>query len=89
MAGTESEVDCCILGHTHEPVHVPLYAAAETEKHYLNSGTFRTTIARARTGDGFVQFQRMSYAIVYAPGEFEDGEGRAVYEMWAGLRRRN
>jgi UDP-2,3-diacylglucosamine pyrophosphatase LpxH len=80
----------CVLGHTHEPLHTPLLVdPTGVQKHYLNSGTFRATLTKAFAGDAFVEFQRMSYVIVYGPEEFQTGEKRPMYEMWAGLRRHN
>jgi UDP-2,3-diacylglucosamine pyrophosphatase LpxH len=80
----------CVLGHTHEPAHTPLTVDdSGVQKHYLNSGTFRATLTKAFSGDDFVEFQRMSYVLVYGPEEFQAGEQRPMYEMWSGLRRHN
>jgi len=80
----------CVLGHTHEPAHTPLMVDDKgVQKHYLNSGTFRATLTKAFSGDSFVEFQRMSWVVIYGPDEFQPGERRPMYEMWSGLRRHN
>ncbi|MHC4156038.1 MAG: hypothetical protein ACYST6_14110 [Planctomycetota bacterium] len=80
----------CILGHTHEPVHVPLLAYSmgtdTIEKHYLNCGTFRTTFGQTHDGQDFLRFQRMSFVIIYGPREYDADVNIPVYEMWSGLR---
>jgi UDP-2,3-diacylglucosamine pyrophosphatase LpxH len=78
----------CVFGHTHEPLHVPLYFDEELkmEKHYLNTGTFRTTFSQTFNKELFIRFQRMSYVIIYGPYEFDKREKAPMYEMWSGLR---
>lgn len=78
----------CVFGHTHEPLHIPLFVDKDRsiEKHYLNSGTFRTTFTRTFDKQEFLRFQRMSFVIIYGPGEFKPEEDAPVYEMWSGLR---
>jgi len=86
-----SGIRYCVLGHTHEPIHVPLYVYEEdggqkVEKHYLNCGTFRTTFASTLDKQEFLRFQRMSYVIIYAPYEYDPSQNIPMYEMWSGLR---
>ena len=78
----------CVFGHTHEPLHVPLYLDRERdlEKHYLNSGTFRTTFTQTFDMQDFLRFQRMSFVVIYGPGEYREDEARPMYELWGGLR---
>ena len=78
----------CVMGHTHEPLHVPLYVDQKRnmEKHYLNCGTFRSTFALTHDRRDFLKFQRMSFVIVYGPNEFSLDEQKPVYELWSGLR---
>jgi hypothetical protein len=76
------------MGHTHEPVHTPLYVDQKRniQKHYLNTGTFRTTFSQTFDRQNFLRFQRMSFAIIYGPNEFQPHEETPVYELWSGLR---
>ncbi|MBW1720955.1 MAG: metallophosphoesterase [Deltaproteobacteria bacterium] len=78
----------CVMGHTHEPLHVPLCVdeRLNMERHYLNCGTFRTTFSQTYDKQEFLRFQRMSFVIVYGPGEYRPDEERPLYEMWSGLR---
>lgn len=81
----------CILGHTHEPLHVPVTLDSERglEKHYLNTGTFRTTFMQTYDEEDFLRLQRMSFVIIYGPKEYSIDQNVPVYEMWSGLRMRN
>ena len=85
------DIRYCVFGHTHEPIHIPLFVDKNRniEKHYLNSGTFRITFTRTFDKEDFLRFQRMSFVIIYGPGEFKKGEDSPVYEMWTGLRMRH
>ena len=78
----------CVFGHTHEPLHVPLFIDDELkmEKHYLNTGTFRTTFSQTFDKQVFMRFQRMSYVIIYGPKEYALTEEIPMYEAWSGLR---
>lgn len=77
----------CVLGHTHEPKHVPLFVDEDgNEKHYLNSGTFRLNLGRTFDLESFLRFQRMSFVIIYGPSEFNPRIEEPVYELWSGLR---
>jgi len=78
----------CVFGHTHEPIHIPLYVdeSQGIEKHYLNSGTFRTTFAQTFDKQHFLRFQRMSFVVIYGRKEFTPTEDTPTYEMWSGLR---
>jgi len=78
----------CVLGHTHEPLHCPLFVDEDRnmEKHYLNSGTFRATYAQTFDKQSFLRHQRMSFVIIYGPNEFSRGDEIPAYEMWSGLR---
>ena len=80
-----------VLGHTHEAAHVPLGRAAVTgrEQHYLNAGTFRTTLAPTFDGTAFVRLQRLAFVVVHAPGEFAADVAEPVYELWSGVRQRH
>lgn len=86
-----TDIRYCVLGHTHDPLHIPLYVdkkqgMQDIEKHYLNSGTFRTTFASTFDKQDFLRFQRMSFVIIYAPYEHDPKIDVPVYEMWSGLR---
>ena len=78
----------CVFGHTHEPLHFPLYLDKDLhmEKHYLNTGTFRTTFSQTFDNQDFLRFQRMSFVMIYGPDEYDPGEDIPIYEMWSGLR---
>ncbi len=78
----------CVFGHTHEPLHVPLFLDKDLriEKHYLNTGTFRTTFSQTFDKQEFLRFQRMSFVMIYGPGEYAGNEDIPMYEMWSGLR---
>jgi hypothetical protein len=78
----------CILGHTHEPLHKPLFRQKKGnhEHHYLNTGTFRTTFAQTHDREDFLRLQRLSFVIIYGPREFSAKQKVPVYELWAGLR---
>lgn len=83
-----SNIRYCVFGHTHEPLHVPLFLDKDLkmEKHYLNSGTFRITYSQTFDKHEFLKFQRMSFAMIYGPGEYAGHEDIPMYEMWSGLR---
>ncbi|MBU0985639.1 MAG: hypothetical protein KKH68_00165, partial [Proteobacteria bacterium] len=85
---TNADLRYCVMGHTHEPLHVPLYVeeARGMEKHYLNAGTFRATFAQTFDRQEFLRFQRMSFVIIYGPNEFNPDGEIPVYELWSGLR---
>jgi len=76
----------CVFGHTHDPVHIPLYVADGMERHYLNSGTFRATFSQTFDEREFLRFQRMSFVIIYGPNEYDPNEDIPMYDMWSGLR---
>ncbi|UCE53460.1 MAG: hypothetical protein JSV31_30175 [Desulfobacterales bacterium] len=78
----------CVFGHTHEPLHVPLFLDNDLkmEKHYLNTGTFRTTFSQTFNKKEFLRFQRMSFVMIYGPAEYAGNEDIPIYEMWSGLR---
>jgi len=81
----------CILGHTHEPFHAAISFDKERgiEKHYLNTGTFRTTFGQTYDKEDFFRFQRLSYVIIYGPKEYTNDQDIPMYESWAGLRMNN
>jgi len=81
----------CVLGHTHEPSHAAISFDRERgiEKHYLNTGTFRTTFGQTYDKEDFFRFQRLSYVIIYGPREYTDDQNIPMYESWAGLRMNN
>lgn len=83
-----SNIRYCVFGHTHEPLHVPLFLDKDLkmEKHYLNSGTFRITYSQTFDKHEFLRFQRMSFVMIYGPGEYPGHEDIPMYEMWSGLR---
>jgi hypothetical protein len=84
--GKGKDMRYCVLGHTHEPLHVPLYQEKGVERHYLNTGTFRINLGETLEGNDFLRFRRMSFVIIYGPGELDDGTGYPMYELWSGLR---
>jgi UDP-2,3-diacylglucosamine pyrophosphatase LpxH len=77
----------CVMGHTHEPDHTPLLydRAGKVERHYLNSGTFRSTFAQTHDGNDFLRHQRLSYVVIHAPGELDPA--LPMFEMWSGVRK--
>ena len=83
-----SDIRYCVFGHTHEPTHIPLYVDKNqgVEKHYLNSGTFRTTFTQTFDKEDFLRFQRMSFVVIYGRKEFTPTDNTPAYEMWSGLR---
>lgn len=87
-ADLNSDKRYCVLGHTHDPMHVPLYVdkVNGVEKHYLNCGTFRTTFAPTLDKEDFLRHQRMSFVLIYNRKELEKGTDIPTYEMWSGLR---
>jgi hypothetical protein len=87
LTALSASVEHCVLGHTHEPLHRPIVGGS-AQKHYLNSGTFRSTFARAASGGQYAQFQRLSYVVIYAPGELDAARQGPMWEMWSGTRRR-
>jgi len=82
------KADFLVLGHTHEPIHAPLFVDKNSgaEKHYLNTGTFRLNLGRTHNKEDFLRFQLLCYVIVYGADEFTHGS-KSVYELWSGLRR--
>jgi len=88
QAGSNSNMRYCVLGHTHEPLHVPLCVdrARGVEQHYFNCGTFRTTFSSTFDGQHFSRSQRMAFVVIYGPGEFDKNLDSPAYEMWSGLR---
>lgn len=80
----------CVMGHTHDPAHVPLFIGSDKkERHYLNSGTFREVFTQSLDGEHFIRHQRMSYVVIYGPNEFDGKNADPTYEMWNGLRARH
>lgn len=87
---TKPEYLFCVMGHTHDPAHVPLFIGSDRrERHYFNSGTFREVFTKSLDEKDFIRHQRMSYVVIYGPGEFDGKNTDPVYEMWNGLRARN
>lgn len=83
------DIRFCVLGHTHEPNHVPLFRDHNgIEKHYLNSGTFRTTLSPTYDKKDFIKLQRLSFVIIYEPGEVRRDFNEPLFELWSGLRKR-
>ncbi|MDH4184697.1 MAG: hypothetical protein OEV92_10770 [Nitrospinota bacterium] len=82
---THADMRYCVFGHTHTPLHAPLYVSNGAEKHYLNSGTFRTAFTQTLDRRSFLKHKRLSYVVVYRPGEFQ-GNDYPAYEMWSGIR---
>lgn len=78
----------CVLGHTHDPVHVPLCVDKRNgvENHYLNCGTFRTAFVQTFDKEDFLRHQRMSFVLIYNRKELEKSTDIPAYEMWSGLR---
>jgi len=81
----------CVMGHTHETNRIPLSVdkTQHVARHYLNSGTFRTTWTQTFDGQSWVRSQRMSFVVIYGPNEFKPDIELPLYEMWSGLRMRH
>jgi len=81
----------CVMGHTHETNRIPLSVdkTQHVARHYLNSGTFRTTWTQTFDGQSWVRSQRMSFVVIYGPNEFKPDIELPLYEMWSGIRMRH
>jgi hypothetical protein len=76
----KSEYRHCIMGHTHNPMQVPIRITSEgIEQMYLNTGTWRAKHAKGLSG-GFMTLQNLTYTIVYSKRENPHQE----METWTG-----
>lgn len=67
----DPEIRYLALGHTHNPLVLPLECRAGRDVVYINAGTWRERLVRA-AGSGapaFVPLKHTSYAVFYQPGE--------------------
>ncbi len=78
-----SEYRYCVMGHTHNPMQVPVRitngAGGKLEQTYINTGTWRKRFIKGKVG-GFVGLKNMTYTIIYS--EEENKSHR--YETWTG-----
>jgi len=69
-----------VLGHTHNPMQVPIRITSKgNEQVYLNTGTWRTRYIKAANG-GFISIKSMTYTIIYSPEENKTQR----FETWTG-----
>jgi UDP-2,3-diacylglucosamine pyrophosphatase LpxH len=78
-----SEYRYCVMGHTHNPMQVPIRimssASSELEQIYLNTGTWRKRYIKGQAG-GFIGLKHLTYTIIYS--EQENASQR--FEAWTG-----
>jgi len=76
----KSEYRYCIMGHTHNPMQVPVRITSQgIEQVYLNTGTWRARHIKG-LGGGFVTLKNLTYTIIYSKEESENQE----FETWTG-----
>jgi UDP-2,3-diacylglucosamine pyrophosphatase LpxH len=64
----------CVYGHTHSFKHEPLSCTdGGEERAYLNSGTWRTRVYRARDRESFARVKELTYLVFYAADEVPTG----------------
>jgi len=65
----KSEYRHCIMGHTHNPMQVPIRVTSKgIDQVYLNTGTWRARHIKGLSG-GFVTLKNLTYTIVYSQEE--------------------
>ena len=76
----KSEYRHCIMGHTHNPMQVPIRVTSKgIDQVYLNTGTWRARHVKGLDG-GFVTLKNLTYTIVYSKEENEYQQ----FETWTG-----
>jgi UDP-2,3-diacylglucosamine pyrophosphatase LpxH len=76
----KSEYRYCIMGHTHNPMQVPVRITSQgIEQMYLNTGTWRARHVKG-LGGGFITLKNLTYTIIYSKEESENQE----FETWTG-----
>jgi UDP-2,3-diacylglucosamine pyrophosphatase LpxH len=78
-----SEYRYCVMGHTHNPMQVPIRitssASGELEQIYLNTGTWRKRYIKGEAG-GFIGLKHLTYTIIYS----EEENASQRFEAWTG-----
>jgi UDP-2,3-diacylglucosamine pyrophosphatase LpxH len=78
-----SEYRYCVMGHTHNPMQVPIRitssASSELEQIYLNTGTWRKRYIKGQAG-GFIGLKHLTYTIIYS----EEEKASQRFETWTG-----
>lgn len=73
----------CVMGHTHNPMQVPIRitskASKGVEQMYLNTGTWRKRYVKGQAG-GFIGLKNLTYTIFYSEEESEHQQ----FEAWTG-----
>ena len=76
----KSEYRHCIMGHTHNPMQVPVRITNKgIDQVYLNTGTWRARHIKG-LGGGFVTLKNLTYTIVYSQEENQYQQ----FETWTG-----
>ena len=76
----QSEYRYCILGHTHNPMQVPVRITSRgIEQMYLNTGTWRAKHMKGLIG-GFITLKNLTYTLIYSQEENPNQE----FESWTG-----
>jgi UDP-2,3-diacylglucosamine pyrophosphatase LpxH len=76
----KSEYSHCIMGHTHNPMQVPIRVTSKgIDQVYLNTGTWRARHIKG-LGSGFVTLKNLTYTIVYSQEENKSQQ----FETWTG-----
>jgi UDP-2,3-diacylglucosamine pyrophosphatase LpxH len=76
----KSEYRHCIMGHTHNPMQVPIRITSKgIDQVYLNTGTWRARHIKG-LGGGFVTLKNLTYTIVYSQEENKYQQ----FETWTG-----
>jgi UDP-2,3-diacylglucosamine pyrophosphatase LpxH len=76
----KSEYRHCIMGHTHNPMQVPIRVTSRSiDQVYLNTGTWRARHVKGIDG-GFVTLKNLTYTIVYSQEENKFQQ----FETWTG-----
>lgn len=79
----QSGYRCCIMGHTHNPLQVPIRITSKAiGQVYLNTGTWRARYIKGLSG-GFIKLKSLTYTIIYSKEERECQE----FETWTGSLR--
>ena len=76
----QSEYRYCILGHTQNPMQVPVRITSRgIEQMYLNTGTGRAKHMKGLIG-GFITLKNLTYTLIYSQEENPNQE----FESWTG-----
>jgi UDP-2,3-diacylglucosamine pyrophosphatase LpxH len=75
-----SEYRYCVMGHTHNPMQVPIrVTSAGLEQMYLNTGTWRKRYVKGQAG-GFIGLKNLTYTTIYSEQESK----KQRFETWTG-----